>query len=277
MTDADRPATARVDRGIGTDFVQSLERGLAVIRAFDAEHPELTLSEVARVAGLTRASARRFLRTLCELGYVRSNGRLFALRPRVLELGYAYLSSLSLHEVAQPHLERLVSLLRESSSVSVLDADDVVYVARVPTRRIMTITISVGTRFPAYATSMGRVLLAGQSDEWLDGYFATVELRRLTARTVTDASALRAELLQVREQGWAFVDEELEEGLRAIAAPINDLSGRVIAAVNVSSPVSRGSADLVRSEFLPHLLAAARGIEEDLSRRGAQASTRLGA
>ncbi|MFZ0179256.1 MAG: IclR family transcriptional regulator C-terminal domain-containing protein [Candidatus Dormiibacterota bacterium] len=277
MTDADRPGTARVERGIGTDFVQSLERGLAVIRAFDAEHPELTLSEVARVAGLTRASARRFLRTLCELGYVRSNGRLFALRPRVLELGYAYLSSLSLHEVAQPHLERLVSVLRESSSVSVLDADDVVYVARVPTRRIMTITISVGTRFPAYATSMGRVLLAGQSDEWLDGYFATVELRRLTARTVTDAPALRAELLQVREQGWAFVDEELEEGLRAVAAPINDLSGRVIAAVNVSSPVSRGSADLVRSEFLPHLLAAARGIEEDLSRRGAQTSTRLGA
>jgi IclR family pca regulon transcriptional regulator len=148
----------------------------------------------------------------------------------------------------------------------VLDADDVVYVARVPTRRIMTITISVGTRFPAYATSMGRVLLAGQSDEWLDGYFATVELRRLTARTVTDVPSLRAELLLVREQGWAFVDEELEEGLRAIAAPINDSSGRVIAAVNVSSPVSRGSPDLVRSEFLPHLLAAARGIEEDLSR-----------
>jgi IclR family pca regulon transcriptional regulator len=261
MTDSERPTTARTDRGIGTDFVQSLERGLAVIRAFDAEHPELTLSDVARAAGLTRASARRFLRTLMELGYVRSNGRLFALRPRVLELGYAYLSSLSLHEVAQPHLERLVSVLRESSSVSVLDADDVVYVARVPTRRIMTITISVGTRFPAYATSMGRVLLAGQSDEWLDGYFATVELRRLTARTVTDIPALRAELLLVRDQGWAFVDEELE----AIAAPINDLSGRVIAAVNVSSPVSRGSADLVRGEFLPHLLAAARGIEEDLS------------
>src|ERR1022692_4489592 len=173
--------------------------------------------------------------------------------------------SRSLHEVAQPHLERLVGVLRESSSVSVLDADDVVYVARVPTRRIMTVTISVGTRFPAYATSMGRVLLAGQSDEWLDGYFATVELRRLTARTVTDIPMLRAELLLVREQGWAFVDEELEEGLRAIAAPINDLSGRVIAAVNVSSPVSRGSASLVRGEFLPHLLAAARGIEEDLS------------
>jgi IclR family transcriptional regulator, pca regulon regulatory protein len=266
MTDAERitPAPSRAEHEVGADYVQSLARGLSVIKAFDAEHPELTLSDVARGAGLTRASARRFLRTLTELGYVRSNGRLFALRPRVLELGYAYLSSLSLHEVALPHLEHLVGVLRESSSVSVLDADDVVYIARVPTRRIMTITISVGTRFPAYATSMGRVLLAGQSDDWLNGYFATVELRRLTARTVTDVDALRAELLLVRAQGWSFVDEELEEGLRAIAAPIHDLSGRVTAAVNVSSPVSRGSADLVREEFLPHLLSAARGIEEDL-------------
>ncbi|MGA7988735.1 MAG: IclR family transcriptional regulator C-terminal domain-containing protein [Candidatus Dormiibacterota bacterium] len=266
MTETERVTTtsSRGEHEVGADYVQSLARGLSVIRAFDAEHPELTLSDVARAAGLTRASARRFLRTLTELGYVRSNGRLFALRPRVLELGYAYLSSMSLHEVALPHLEHLVGELRESSSVSVLDADDVVYIARVPTRRIMTITISVGTRFPAYATSMGRVLLAGQSDEWLDGYFATVELRRLTARTVTDVDALRAELLLVREQGWSFVDEELEEGLRAIAAPIHDLSGRVTAAVNVSSPVSRGSADLVREEFLPHLLATASGIEEDL-------------
>ena len=247
-----------------SDFVQSLERGLAVIRAFDEDHRDLALSEVARSTGLTRAAARRFLLTLVKLGYVNFSQGRFSLRPRVLELGYAYLSSLSLHEVAQPHLERLVATLRESSSVSVLDADDVVYIARVPTRRIMTITISVGTRFPAYATSMGRVLLAGQSDEWLDGYFASVELRRLTARTVTDVDALRAELLLVRGQGWSFVDEELEEGLRAIAAPIHDLSGRVTAAVNVSSPVSRGSPDLVREEFLPHLLAAARGIEEDL-------------
>jgi len=266
MTEVDRTpgSPARAEHAVGSDFVQSLERGLSVIRAFDAEHPELTLSDVARAAGLSRASARRFLRTLTELGYVRSTGRLFALRPRVLELGYAYLSSLSLHEVAQPHLERLVGALRESSSVSVLDEDEVVYVARVPTRRIMTVTISVGTRFPAYATSMGRVLLAGQSDDWLNGYFASVELRRLTSRTVTDVDALRTELVLVREQGWAFVDEELEEGLRAIAAPIHDLSGRVTAAVNVSSPVSRGSPDHVREEFLPHLLSAAHDIEEDL-------------
>src|SRR5579875_457972 len=138
------------------EFVQSLDRGLAVIRAFDAQHPELTLSDVARATGLTRAAARRFLHTLVELGYVRSDGRLFALRPKILELGYAYLSSLSLPEIALPHLEQLVERVHESSSVSVLDGDEVVYVARVPTKRIMAVSISVGTRFPAYATSMGR-------------------------------------------------------------------------------------------------------------------------
>jgi len=163
-----------------TDFVQSLERGLAVIRAFSAERHELTMSEVARAAGVTRATARRLLHTLVELGYVRSNGKLFALRPRILELGYAYLGSLGLSDVVMPHLESLVAIVHESSSVSVLDGDEVVYIARVPTRRITTVAISVGTRFPAYATSMGRVLLAGQSDEWLDGYLASAQLLRLT-------------------------------------------------------------------------------------------------
>src|SRR2546421_10102662 len=153
-------------RGVGMrgpDFVQSLERGLAVIRAVDPMHPELTLSEVATATGVTRAAARRFLLTPADLGYVRSDGRFFSLSPRVLELGYAYLSSLSLPEVAEPHLEDLVAEVNESSSVSVLDDGDVVYVARVPTSRIMTVAISVGTRFPAYATSMGRVLLAGRA------------------------------------------------------------------------------------------------------------------
>lgn len=253
------------ERGAGSaDFVQSLERGLAVIRAFDAEHPEMTLSEVARATGLTRAAARRFLHTLVELGYVRAHGRLFALRPRILELGYAYLSSLGLSEVATPHLEAFVATVHESSSVSVLDGDEVVYVARVPTRRIMTVVISVGTRFPAHATSMGRVLLAGQSDEWLDGYLASAPLSQLTRRTITDPARLRTELLRVRRQGWAMVDEELEEGLRAIAAPIHDPRGKVIAAVNVSAPTRRGSPEMLREELLPHLLAAARHIEEDL-------------
>jgi IclR family pca regulon transcriptional regulator len=249
----------------GPEFVQSLERGLAVIRAFDADHPELTLSEVARATGLTRAAARRFLLTLVELGYMRTDGRLFGLRPRILELGYAYLSSLTLPEVAQPHLEALVAEVHESSSVSVLDGTDIVYVARVPTKRIMTVAISVGTRFPAYATSMGRVLLACQPAGWLDDYLATVELRPLTRRTITDPARLRSTLTRIRTQGYAVVDQELEEGLRSMAVPIRDPSGTVVAAMNVSARTSRGPAETIRRELLPPLRAAAAQIEADLS------------
>jgi IclR family pca regulon transcriptional regulator len=250
------------------EFVQSLQRGLAVIRAFDEDNPELTLSEVARVTGLTRAAARRFLHTLVELGYMRTDGRKFALRPKILELGYAYLSSLSLPEIAMPHLEQLVSKVHESSSVSVLDGDEVVYVARVPTKRIMTVSISVGTRFAAFATSMGRVLLAGQSDEWLDGYFASTVLRPFTSRTISEPVRLRRELAQIRTRGWALVDQELEEGLRSLAAPIHDADGRVVAAVNVSAHASRRTLDDLRAELLPPLLATARLIEDDLQRAG---------
>ncbi|MDZ5445087.1 IclR family transcriptional regulator [Micromonospora sp. 4G57] len=246
------------------EFVQSLERGLAVIRAFDADHPQLTLSEVARATGLTRAAARRFLLTLVDLGYMRTDGRLFTLRPRILELGYAYLSSLSLPEVAQPHMEALVAQVHESCSVSVLDGDEVVYVARVPTKRIMTVGISVGTRFPAYATSMGRVLLAAQPAEWLDDYLVKADLQRLTRRTITDPVKLRAALTRIAAQGYAIVDQELEEGLRSVAAPIHGEEGSVIAAVNVSAHASRGSSEVIRKALLPPLLAAAKRIEEDL-------------
>ncbi|SCF26660.1 transcriptional regulator, IclR family [Micromonospora matsumotoense] len=249
------------------EFVQSLERGLAVIRAFDAEHPQLTLSEVARRTGLTRAAARRFLLTLVELGYVHSDGRLFSLRARILALGYAYLSGLGLPEIAQRHMEALVAQVHESCSVSVLDGDEVVYVARVPTKRIMTVGISVGTRFPAYATSMGRVLLAAQPADRLDDYLATAQLRPLTRRTVTDPAKLRTILTKITAQGYAIVDQELEEGLRSLAAPIHGAQGAVVAAVNLSAHASRGSFELIRRELLPPLLATAQRIEEDL--RGA--------
>jgi IclR family pca regulon transcriptional regulator len=248
----------------GPHFVQSLERGLAVIRTFDASSPQLTLSEVARATGLTRAAARRFLLTLADLGYVRTDGRLFELSPRVLELGYAYLSSMSLPEVAEPHLEQLVAEVHESSSVSVLNGDDVVYVARVPTFRIMTVAINVGTRFPAHATSMGRVLLAGLPPEELEAYLDRARLERLTRHTVTSPEGLRAELAKARAQGWALVDQELEEGLRAIAAPLRDRNGRVVAAVNVSAHASRTSLESMRRDLLPPLLAAATRIEADL-------------
>jgi len=248
----------------GSHFVQSLERGLAVIRAFDAEHAELTLSDVARETGLTRAAARRFLLTLSDLGYVRSDGRLFALTARVLELGYAYLSALSLPEIAEPHLEALVADVRESSSLSVLDGDDIVYVARVPTSRIMRVAINVGTRFPAYATSMGRVQLAGLSDDDLTAYLNRVELKPLTAHTLATEAELRGELARIRAQGWALVDQELEEGLRSVAVPIRDRDGAVVAAVNVSAHASRATKDIVRKTLLPPLLETASRIESDL-------------
>jgi len=252
--------------GHSSDFVQSLERGLSVIRAFDAEHASLTLSDVARSTGLTRAAARRFLHTLVDLGYVSTDGRLFALRPKVLELGYAYLSGLELPEIALPHMEKLVATVHESSSVSVLDGDEVVYVARVPTKRIMTVSITVGTRFPAYATAMGRVLLAGQSGEWLDGYLASVRLLPLTRNTIVDVEVLREELRVIRERGWSLVDQELEEGLRSIAVPVRRPDGVVVAAVNVSAHVGRGDAASIREDLLPHLTSAARAIEADLRR-----------
>jgi IclR family transcriptional regulator, pca regulon regulatory protein len=247
-----------------SDFVQSLERGLAVIRAFDADHRELALSDVARQTGLTRAAARRFLLTLVKLGYVHFADGRFSLRPRVLELGYAYLSSLSLPEVAQPHMETLVAEVNESSSVSVLDDLEVVYVVRVPTRRIMSITLSVGTRLPAYATSMGRVLLAQLPEAALDERLSRIELRPLTARTVTDRDSLRAILATTRKQGYAAVDQELEEGLRSLAVPIRDAAGVVIAALNVSVHASRASMTVLRREFLPFAREAVAGIESDL-------------
>jgi IclR family pca regulon transcriptional regulator len=245
-------------------FVQSLERGLSVIRALSAPEPQ-TLSEVARVTGLTRAASRRFLLTLQQLGYVHLSGTRFALTPQVLELGYAYLSSLTLPEVAQPHLERLAEEIHESSSVSVLDGTDVVYVARVPTRRIMRVAISVGTRFPAYATSMGRVLLAGLDEADLVDVLAVSTLEPLTPETLHDERSLRTELDKVRAQGWALVDQELEAGLRSVAAPIHDRDGRVVAAVNVSAQAARTGVSDVHDVLLPPLLATARAIERDLA------------
>jgi IclR family pca regulon transcriptional regulator len=247
-----------------SEFVQSLERGLAVIRAFDEDHPDLTLSDVARVTGLTRAAARRFLLTLVDLGYVRTDGRLFALRPRVLELGYAYLSGLGLPEVALPHMEALVARVHESSSLCVLDGMDIAYVARVPQHRIMTVAITVGTRFPAYATSMGRVLLAGLSPTALAAYLDAVEMTELTPKTITRPDRLRAALSRVVSQGYAQVDQELEVGLRSIAVPVR-VRGKVVAALNVSMHASRASAETARRELLRPLREAADAIEADLA------------
>lgn len=244
-------------------FVQSLERGLAVIQAFDSDHAELRLTDVAERTGLTRAAARRFLLTLVELGYVRVDDGRFSLRPRVLNLGYSYLSGLDFANIAQPHMESLVHEVKESSSISVLDGTDIVYVVRVPTRRIMTISLTVGTRLPAHATSMGRVLLAQLPSDELEERLQRIRPQRLTPHTITTKKALRAELRRVRDQGYAIVDQELEEGLRSLAVPLVGAFGEA-AALNVSVHASRTNLQQLRTEFLPKLISTANEIERDL-------------
>lgn len=248
------------------DFVQSLERGLAVIRSFDAEHPQLTLSEVAARTGLTRATARRLLLTLGELGYVSADGRRFSLTPRVLDIGYAYLSSLNVQQIAQPYLEALSERVHESVSVTVLDGADIVYVARVPTKRIMAISLGLGSRLPAYCTSMGRVLLAELAPDDL-GDALPDRLERHTENTVTSAADLAVVLKQVRAQGWALVDQELEMGLRSVAAPLRDSSGRAVAAMNISTQVARTPVEQLHHDLVPELVATAAHISEALAKR----------
>jgi IclR family transcriptional regulator, pca regulon regulatory protein len=245
-------------------YVQSLDRGLAVIRCFSAEAPRLTISDVARKTGLTRAAARRFLITLGALGYVGSNGRQFFLTPRVLRLGYAYLSSQSLADVSQTYLEQLASVVHESCSASVLDGFDIVYVARAATKRIMTISLSVGTRLPAHPTSMGRVLLAALPDDQIDAYVESVPLEQLTDRTIVDRRALRAELEKTRARGWCIVDQELEDGVRSVAVPVHDDAGRVVAAVNTSAHAARVPLAKLQKHFLPRLRECASAIDAEL-------------
>ncbi|WP_112248551.1 IclR family transcriptional regulator domain-containing protein [Kribbella monticola] len=249
-------------------FLQGLERGLAVIRAFSADAPSLTLSEVARDVGITPATARRILLTLEELGYVRSDGRRFSLTPRVLALGWAYLSSLDLGDIAGPFMEELSAKTRESCSIATLDLPDIVYVARVPTSRIMTVALGVGARLPAYATSMGRVLLAGLPEEELSAYLESLDAEAHTEHTVTSTDALREVVTRAGADGYALVDQELELGLRSIAVPIKDSRGRPVAALNVSAHASRTSKAALRSDVLEPLRDCAESISTALRRRG---------
>ncbi len=260
MPDAGAPD----QRGSG-EFVQSLDRGLAVIRAFSDENDMLMLADVARLTGLSRASARRFLLTLQTLGYVGSKQGRFFLRPRVLDLGYAFLSSSSSVEVTQDHLDKLSLRIGESCSACEYDDGDVVYIARAAADRIMTIRLSVGRRLPAFCTSTGRVLLSAFSDEELDRFLETYPREQFTAQTLTDEGAIRDSLVEIREQGWALNNQELELGARSIAAPVLDPSGRFVNAVNISVATSRVSVEQLKEEFLPFLLDATAQISADLA------------
>lgn len=256
--------TSAVKRELGAGFLQSLARGLAVLTALGNVRGGLTLSAAAEATGLARATARRALLTLGHLGYVEQSGRHFLLRPRVLELGYAHLSSLGFGDIVQPHMVQLVEQVHESASMAVLDGADIRYVARVPTYRIMSVDITVGTRFPAYTTSMGRVLLAGLPPAERAGLLSGTALLPLTQRTITDQDMLTRILDEVADQGYAFVDEELEEGLRSLAVPVRDGTGRVVAALNVASHAARGTSNETHAALLPALADAAARIEADL-------------
>jgi IclR family pca regulon transcriptional regulator len=249
------------------EFVQSLARGLAVIEAFGRGRQALTLSDVARRANVSRAAARRLLHTLVTLGYAAFDGKHFELRPRVLGLGFAYMSSMGVWDVAQPFLEDLVRETRESCSVAVLDGTEIVHVIRLPAaKRLMSIAVKVGDRLPAHASAMGRVQLAALSPEELDHYFEVAEIAAVTEKTVTDARKLRAILAEVKRQGYSEVDGELEIGLRALAVPVADRAGRVVASIALSTlgtnkaPKGRGN------PLLAPLQACAARIHEALLR-----------
>jgi len=254
----------------GDGYVQAFARGLQVIRAFDGRARELTLTEVADSAGLTRAGARRILLTLAHLGYVELDGRAFSLTPRILSLGFPYLTSLPFWNFAEPVMEDLVRQIHESSSVAVLDGAEIVYVLRVPTQKIMAINLSVGSRLPAFCTSMGRVLLAGLDAAKAHDVLRASDLRGLTPHTETRITRLRAIVDETRRRGWSLVDQELEEGLISMAVPIVNAQGRVLAALNVSGQVNRTSAREMQRRFLGPLQDAARRISATMVAHGSR-------
>lgn len=257
--------------GERADFVQSLAKGLAVIEAFGADSPAMTLSEAARRTGLSRAAARRLLLTLCRLDYAETDGRLFRLRPKVLNLGFAFLQAEGTWSLAQPYMAELVEQIHESCSAAVLDGRDIVYVARVPTQtRIMSISLDIGSRLPAHATSLGRALLAGLDEARLDAFIATlVPLPRYTPHSVTDAGELKRRIADVRRLGYSIVDQELELGLRSIAVPLRGPDGRVVAALNIGVQASRRTIDDLRRQILPPLKETAQRISASLGARPA--------
>lgn len=249
----------------GDGYVQSFARGLEVIRSFSASSRTQTLTEVAARSGLTRAGARRILLTLQSLGYVKRDGRLFNLTPRILDLGFAYLSSMPIWDLAEPVMETLVGEVHESCSAAVLDEADIVYVLRVPTHKIMSISLGVGSRLPAYCTSMGRMLLSSLPEPKLEQLLQDSDRPQRTKHTVTEVAELLTRIAQVRKQGWSLVNQELEEGLVSMAAPLVNHAGRIVAALNISGQANRTTARVMQETMLPQLLGAAKSISRLLA------------
>lgn len=236
------------------DYVAALASGLQILRAFDAEHPRMTLTEMAGRTDMDRAKARRFLLTLESLGYVRRDGRDFELTPRVLELGHAFQSSSPYRAVIQHYLQNITAEIGESSSLSVLDGTEVVYVVRsAAPHRLMAITLSAGTRLPAAYTSMGRVLLAQLSDSELDARLESMTLQAHTPHSLINKAELRRDILTVREQGYSIVDQELDLGLRSVATPVFAGNGDLLGAINISTNAARVQLEVLKEDYLPRL------------------------
>ncbi|MFF7987506.1 IclR family transcriptional regulator C-terminal domain-containing protein [Streptomyces sp. NPDC007901] len=252
--------------GTGPDFIEALARGLEVITAFQSRQPVMTLTDVATATGLARPTARRILLTLAELGYVRPQAGGFALTPHVLDLGVAYVRSMGLWDVARPHLEWLVERTNESCSIAQLDGSDIVYVARVSVPKIVTLAVQIGTRFPALPTSLGKVLLAALPPDDVARILAEPSRSGLESVWRPDRAEWEAELREVRARGWAMTDEQLAKGIRSVAAPLRDGSGRVVASVNVNAHAAETSMEVLLNDYLPLLLQAAGEISVDFAR-----------
>jgi IclR family transcriptional regulator, pca regulon regulatory protein len=236
-----------------TDFIGGFAKGLRVIEAFGEVTPRLSIADVSRLTGLDRATARRCLLTLSELGYADYDGKFFALTPRILRLGHAYLSATPLPYIVQPFLDRLSEDVGQSASASVLDGADVVYIARASQRRVMSVNLMPGSRLPAYCASMGRVLLANLPDERVDALLAERELEAFTPHTIVDPLRLKQEIALVRAQGYAVIDQELELGLCSIAVALFNAKGRAVAAVNIGAPAAQVPAHELADRYLPAL------------------------
>lgn len=252
------------DRANGRDYIQSLERGLAVLLAFDAEHPAPAPAQIATSTGLSRPAVRRILLTLQRLGYVDTRDGRWTLTPRVLSIGQRYAASHALIEIAQQHMVRLAEQLQESTSLGALDDTEVVYIARVPIRRVLNVHATPGTRVPVHATSLGRVLLAWAPSQNVDRIIREAGMPQLTPHTITDPAQLRQVLHTVRHQGWSMVVDEREEGLISVSAPIRDHNGQVIAALATSTSTGRSTPDTVRRDFVPLLQQTATCISTEL-------------
>lgn len=246
------------------DYVQSLDRGLQVLQAFSENNPTLTISQASEITGLNRPTVRRILLTLEMLGFAESKNKVFSLTARTLTLGYAFLSSQDIWSNAQPFMKDFAAKTGESCSITVLDDTNIIYVARVPAKRIMSINLNVGSSLPAFSTSMGHILLANLPKETLENYLNRMNLKKYTEKTITDKEELLRILSKVREKNWAEIDQQFEEGVRSIAVPIRNSAGTVIAAINCSVHAGRISKEVLKEELLPLLIETSNKISQTI-------------